>query len=398
MPRYTYTGTLLDGQEVKGVLLAENPSDLEIKLVNRGITVAQVRPALSKIGQLSIKYLKAGEITKSTRQLAILLKSKIPLIESLSLVSEQIKDKSLRTIFRDIIKQVESGRSLAKAFSEYPLVFDELFTSMIEAGEISGNLEFSFDKLADYREKSEAMGRKVKSALAYPALVVAVAILVVFVLILYVVPVFSSMYENFGAELPKLTRYVVQISEYIRSSFWYWLSGMIVLSAAFLFFSASKQFRLLLERVSLKIPYVGGLVTKLISARFSRTLGSLLTAGVDIIYGLEVSTKSMGNLYATSLLANSGSQLMEGKTLTSVLDQTRIFPRTMLRMVESGEKTGQLGEMLTYAADFYEHETNSEISTLTTLIEPVVIIILGAFIAFILVAMYLPLFELVGTI
>lgn len=398
MPKYSYAGTSIDGNAVEGVLKADSLSDLQIKLVNKGVIATQTRPAYSTVQQLIIKHLRASDITRTTRQLAILLKSKVSLVESLTLASEQIKDKMLRAVYDDIIQQVEAGKSLEKSYANYPQIFDELYASMIEAGELSGNLEFAFGKIADYREKSESLAKKVKSALAYPLVVVAVAVLVVMALVLYVIPVFSSMYENFGAELPALTQNVVSTSNFLRNTIWYWLSGALLLAVVSIILANSLRVNFIFQRIMLKIPYFGQLIIKIATARFSRTMGSLLTAGVDIIYALEVSAKSMTNSYSSSLLQLAGTKLMEGKSLTSVLEDTKFFPRTLLRMVASGEKTGQLGDMLTNAADFFEQETDAEITTLTTLIEPVVIIILGTFIAFILVAMYLPLFELVGTI
>lgn len=398
MPKYSYIGSTIDGQEAKGVLSAKDISELEIKLANKGILQPQTRLAFSTFNQLLVKHLKGHEITRSTRQLAILLKSKVSLIESLFLVKEQVKDKSMQVILANVIKQVESGKSLAESLKEFPVVFDELYASMVEAGEISGTLEFSFDKLAEYREKSESLSRKVKSALAYPILVVAVAIAVVIALILYVVPVFSTMYENFGAQLPPLTRSVVATSEFIKHTFIYWIFGILAsfILVALLFYS--NRYRITLDKIVINFPYVGRLFTKLISARFSRTLGSLLNSGVDIIFALEVSGRSTGNQYVRNVLGESVLSLVAGKSLASVLEETRLFPKTLLRMTSSGEKTGQLGQMLTNAADFFESETNSELATLATLIEPIIIIMLGAFIAFILVAMYLPLFELVGSI
>lgn len=398
MPKYSYIGTTIDGQEAKGVLNAVDVTDLEFQLANHGIYHSQAKPAFSNFGQVLVKHFGSNEITRSTRQLSILLKSKVSLIESMSLVAEQIKDKTTRSIFDNLIGQVESGRSLKDSLSDYPLVFDDLYVSMVEAGELSGKLDFSFEKLAEYREKSQNILRKVKLAMTYPLLVVAVAIAVVFALVFYVVPIFSSMYENFGAELPSLTKAVVETSHFLRESFFLWSTALFVIFLLVFYAISIRRVRTRLDKALVKSPYLGKLLTNIITARFSRTLGSLLISGVEIIYALEVAGRSTKNLHFRKLLETSAFNLIGGKSLTSVLEEVSLFPKTLIRLTVSGEKTGQLGEMLTYAADYFESETNTELTTLTSLIEPIVIIILGAVVAFILVAMYLPLFELVGTI
>jgi len=293
---------------------------------------------------------------------------------------------------------VQSGRSLAESFRDYPILFDELYTSMIEAGESSGNLDFAFDSIATYREKHEAITRKVKSAMAYPLLVILVAIIVVFALVLYVVPVFSSMYENFDAELPALTQLVVQISNSLRGNMVYYVSGFVVLLAGLVGLSTTRKFQYMCHVLLMRMPFVGRITSKVVTARFARTMGSLLTSGVDILVALEIAAKTTGNRYVTSTVLPAGLQLVEGKSLTEALESTKVFPRAVLRLTASGEKTGQLGEMLTRAADYYDSETDAEITTITSLIEPIIIIMLGIFVAFILIAMYLPLFDLVRTV
>ncbi len=268
---------------------------------------------------------------------------------------------------------------------------------MIEAGESSGKLDFAFENIASYREKHEATARKVKSVLAYPLVVILVAVLVVSALILYVVPVFSSMYENFNAELPALTQSVVGLSNSLRDNIIYYMLGVVLLCAVGAAVVVTSRFRYYLHMSLVRLPVLRNLTVKLVCARFCRTIGTLLTSGVDILLALQIASKTTGNSYVAATIEPAGLQLVEGKSFTRALESTRLFPKAVLRLSASGEKTGQLGEMLTRAADYYESEADAEIATLTTLIEPLLIVLLGVFVAFILIAMYLPLFDLVGT-
>jgi type IV pilus assembly protein PilC len=397
MPRYRYTGKNFEGQPVEGSANAVDVSGLESRLLNQGVCLESARPSLSGFRQQLMRRFKSAELTRITRQLQILLKSRIAVVDGLELVADQIKDRTLKSVFESIIGQVESGRTLAESFQDYPILFDELYTSMVKAGESSGQLDFAFDNIASYREKHEATARKVKSAMAYPLLVVVVAAMVVSALVLYVVPVFSSMYENFDAELPALTQLVVQVSNAVRDNLAYYVTAGVVMAVILVGLSLTRRSQYFFHTLIVRLPLLRNLTIKLITARFCRTMGTLLTSGVDILIALDIASKTTGNRYVSSRIEPAALQLVEGKSLTEALEKTNVFPKAVLRLSASGEKTGQLGEMLSRAADYYENETDSEITTLTTLIEPLIIIILGVFVAFILVAMYLPLFELVGT-
>ena len=396
MPRFQYSGKLIDGKPTEGVVAARNEDDLQEKLLNQGVFVDEYSPAFSKLQQTIVRQFQRSEITKITRQLSILLKSEVPLLEALELVSDQIRAGTLREVFTSIIKQVQSGKTVATAFGTFPRVFDELYLSMIESGELSATLADSLEKVAEYREKHEATSKKIKSAIAYPALVILVAVMVVFCLVLYVVPVFSSMYASFGAELPELTQKVVLVSDWLKGSFWYLLSAALLVPPFLVVIGVSSKSRYILDKAIISLPFIRNLSRKIIAARFCRTMGSLLTSGVDIIYALQIASRTTGNSFVANAIEPAESLLAEGKSFTQAIANSNVFPPAVLRLTASGEKTGRLGEMLSRAADYYENESNTEITTLTTLIEPIIIIILGVFIAFILVAMYLPLFDLVG--
>lgn len=269
---------------------------------------------------------------------------------------------------------------------------------MVEAGELAAHLDLAFDRVASYREKYEATTKKIRSALAYPLLVIVVAIAVLIALVVYVVPVFATMYESFGAELPTLTRIVVKGSELVQGTFWYWFPANLLSMVAVMALLSTTQVKMSLHRVALKLPIIKDIWTKVIAVRFCRTAGSLLSSGVDIIRAVEIASRTTGNYFANQQLQPIALHLAQGKSLTEALSQCRILPSPVLRLSASGEKTGRLGEMLQRAADYYESETETQMATLHSLIEPIIIIFLGCMIGFFLISMYLPLFELVETI
>ncbi len=378
--------------------MASDRTDLEGRLIDQGIYLQAARPALSDWQQWLLRAFRSAELTRVTRQLHILLQSKVTVVEALDLVVDQIKDRSLRSVFEGVLAQVESGRSLAESFRDYPVLFDDLYSSMAEAGESSGQLDFAFDNIASYREKREATTRKIRTAMAYPLLVIVVAMLVVFALVLYVVPVFSSMYENFNAELPALTRLIVGLSNTMRTNLVYILLALAAIVSTGVWLSTTQGFQYRVHKLLVRTPLVSRLAIKIVTARFCRTMGTLLTSGVNILKALEIASKTTGNRYVSTSLEPANMQLVEGKTFTEAIGSTGLFPKAVLKLSASGEKTGQLGPMLTRAADYYDSETDSEITTITSLIEPIIIIFLGILVAFILIAMYLPLFELVNTL
>ena len=398
MPRFHFAGKLIDGREVSGVTSADDRADLDLRLLNRGVLLETCSPCLGRIGQAVLRHFKRQEITRVTRQLGLLLQSGISVIEALGLVREHVKDKWLGSVFDGIVAQIESGKPVAEAFEQAPVVFDEMYVSALKAGESSGQLDTAFGRLADYREKRETVATKVRSALAYPMLVILVAVMVVLALITYVVPVFSSMYENFGAELPALTQHVVAVSAFLRSTLVYWALGIMLLAIALFFAGLCVSVRRGWHRTLVAMPLVCNLMQRIVAARFARTMGALLTSGVDIMVALKTAADSTGNLHVRERLQPSMHLLAQGQPFTDAIASAGVFPKALLRLTASGEKTGRLGEMLTRAAEYYESETDTQVTTLTSLIEPAIIIFLGFFVAFILVAMYLPLFDLVGAV
>ena len=398
MAQYHVLGRHLDGSEWRGDIRAEGTAELEAALLNRGIFIEDTVRSFDWWQKLLLQLLKRAEITRLTRQIGLLLESELPIIEVLALVRDQTGDRVVQDVLSDISGQVERGKPVAESFARYPALFDTLYISMLQAGESSGDLDRVFEQVADYREKREAVMGKVRSAMAYPLLVVTVAFVVVTALILYVVPVFASMYDNFGAELPALTQSVVGLSDNLRAYAGYWICGLAVLIGLGTTASLSDRARLWTHRLVFSIPSVGRLTRRVITARFCATMGSLLQSGVDIITAVGISSQTTGNMYVERRLRPVQDLLAQGKSFTESLASSAVLPKAVLRLTASGEKAGRLAHMLLRAAKYYERETEIQLSMLTSLMEPVIIIVLGGIIAFVLVAMYLPLFDLVGAV
>ncbi len=396
MLKYRYAGKLVGGQRVEGIQRAESPDQLQNALLKNGIFLTSHSIIKSEISQYIAKSFKSKDITRMTRQLAALSESSITFKDSLESVREQITDNTLGEMMDSISASIESGKSIAESFRQFPIFFDTLFTSMIEAGEISGTIDISLDRIATYRERSDETNKKIRTALAYPLLVLAVTLLVVFILVIYIIPIFASMYANFGTELPKLTQYVVAGSEWAQDNISFFIVALFagIIGAGFAILN--DRVRYIISAIQLKIPFIGRIQKKIINARFARTLGTLLQSGVPTLFSVEIAVKTTGNAYIQKSISELTALLSQGKSFTEAVGSFSIFSRTVIRMAAAGEKTGQLGKMLSKAADFYEAEVDHEIGTLTTLFEPIIIIFLGIFIAFILVAMYLPLFDLMS--
>jgi type IV pilus assembly protein PilC len=367
-------------------------------MLRQGIFLSSYRVKSGTLIQLLIKHLRKNDITRISRQLAALVSSGITFNEALRSVREQVTDKRLGVMLDDIASSIESGRSISESFREFPIFFDTLYTSMLDAGEISGTLDKSLDRIATYRERSEEVSKKIRSALAYPILVMAVTILVVLILVIYIIPIFSSMYENFGSQLPALTQNVVAVSEWIKDNAYLVFIAMMVLGLGIILAILNERIYYHISRFQLKIPIIGRILKKIINARFSRTLGTLLQSGVPTLFAVDVAIRTTGNAYIQSKTSSLPKSLSQGKSFTEAIGEFGIFSRTLIRMAAAGEKTGQIGLMLGKAADFYESEVDHDIGTLTTLFEPLIIVFLGVFIAFILIAMYLPLFDLISTL
>jgi type IV pilus assembly protein PilC len=396
MTVFKFQGRALDGQVVTGVRKAKDSDDLESKLAEESIILASYSRLAPDWLSIFQGWLKKGEIPRLTRQFSVLISSGINIAAALESVREQTTDKTLLGIFDNIINRVNAGESIHSAFGEFPAYFDSVYVSLLETGELSGTLDISLERIVSYRERTEKLGKKIRSALAYPALVLLVSMIIILTLVTYIIPIFSSMYAGFGLELPSLTRNVVAVSDYIKEYLWIWPVIIMILIVLMIIGFRSRAIRVWLGGFIGKMPLINHFYIKHGTARFCRTLGVLLSSGLHLIDAISVSGRTIGSPFWDKRLESAPALLSQGKSLAETLESCQIFPKTVIRMTAAGESTGRLGEMISKVADFYESEIDTEISTMTSLIEPIVIIVLGIVIAFILIAMYLPLFDLIG--
>jgi type IV pilus assembly protein PilC len=399
LPIFIYEGTLR-GKEVKGEFEAENLADANKNLRSKSIIASKVK---KKPRELSIKFgtgVGADDITNFARQFSAMISAGLPLIQCLTILTEQSENPEFKKVLENVKSNVESGNSLAESMAKHPKIFPELFVNMIAAGEVGGILDTILLRLATFLEKAAALNRKIKGAMMYPAVISCVAVVAVTALLVFVIPVFSGMFDDFGAELPKPTQIVVDMSDFLKTPKKILpLLGIIVASAiAFIKYKATTKGRLNVDKLTLKIPVMGDLAKKSVVAQFSRTLGTLLSSGVSIIEALEITAKTAGNMVVRNALESMISSISEGKTITEPMKDTGVFPPMVIQMVAVGEESGGLDQMLNKIADFYDEEVNAAVETLTSVMEPIIIVVLATIMGGALIAMYLPMFDMISAV
>jgi len=398
LPVFTYKGRTLGGTPVTGELKARNRAELERILRSKKVLVSHVSIKPSQINIRIGTGIKKVHISRFTRQFATMIGAGLPMVQCLEILSQQTESAELRRIIGEIKENVQSGTTLAEALSRHKKVFDDLYVNMVDAGEIGGALDIILMRLATYREKADALARKIKGALIYPAVVMTVAIGVTFIMLTYIVPVFAKMFSGLGAELPAPTRFVLSLSGFIRSNILTGLVLLVLFIIAYRFYSKTDKGRLNIDRLKLRIPLIGDLIRKSAISRFSRTLGTLISSGVPILDALDITARASGNRVIHDAIKRSVLSIAEGETITQPLKQCGVFPPMVTQMISVGEKTGGLDEMLSKIADFYDEEVDAAVAALTSIIEPVIIVFMGVVIGGILIAMYLPMFEIISKI
>jgi len=341
---------------------------------------------------------KAKSLAVFTRQLATMIDAGLPLVQSLDILAEQEENPAFRTILNQVKEDVESGMTFAAALKKHPKAFNELYVNMVVAGEESGTLDLIMNRLAIFIEKSEALRRKVKSALMYPMIVTFVAIVVVGILMIFVIPTFEKMFREAGQPLPALTQLVVDMSKFIRSHILYVIAGVIVLIFLFRRVRQTNRGRKALDRILLHLPVFGILLRKVAVARFTRTLSALMTSGVPILDGLQIVAKTSGNKLIEDTVLDARESISSGENIAKPLARSKVFPPMVTRMISAGESTGALDQMLNKIADFYEDEVDTAVAGLTSMLEPIMIVFLGGVVGTIVIAMYLPIFNMANAI
>ena len=398
MPVFAYKGKTLAGTLVSGELKAKNRADLERTLRSKKILVTSLSAKASQINLRIGGRIKKVYISRFTRQFATMIGAGLPMVQCLEILSQQMESAELRRIIGEVKESVQAGTTLAEALSRHKKVFDDLYVNMVDAGEIGGALDTILVRLAVYREKADALARKVKGAMIYPAVVMTVAIAVTFIMLTYIVPIFAKMFEGLGAELPAPTQFVLSLSAFLRANILTGLGLLIALIIAYKYYSKTSSGRLNVDRVKLKLPLLGDLIRKSAIARFSRTLSTLISSGVSILDALDITARASGNRVIHDAIKRSVLSIAEGETITQPLKASKVFPPMVVQMISVGEKTGGLDEMLSKIADFYDDEVDAAVAALTSVIEPVIIVFMGIVIGGILIAMYLPMFEIIGAI
>ncbi|GAB4319494.1 MAG: type II secretion system F family protein [Candidatus Zixiibacteriota bacterium] len=398
MPLFEYKGKTLAGTAVAGELRAKNRAELERSLRRKKVIVSSVTKKQAEIRIKIGSGVKRIEISRFTRQFATMIGAGLPMVQCLEILSKQMDSPEMRRIVAEVKDSVSSGSTLAEGLAKHKKIFDDLYVNMVEAGEVGGALDTILVRLANYREKADALIRKVRGALVYPAVIVVVAIGVTFAMLTWIVPVFAKMFAGLGAELPGPTQIVLKISHFLRDNIGKLFFAMISLAVGFRFFLKTDKGRLYWDSFMLKAPLIGTLVRKSAISRFTRTLGTLISSGVSILDALEITAKTAGNMVIQNAIRKSVLAIAEGDTITGPLIQTGVFPPMVTQMISVGEKTGGLDDMLGKIADFYDEEVDAAVSALTSIIEPVIIVFMGVVIGGILIAMYLPMFDIIGKI
>jgi len=400
MPSFVWKGKNRFGAFQEGVLIADTRDAAVATLRRQNIQVSNIREKGKEIRLLPriSRGVSAKRVAIFTRQFSVMLDAGLPLVQCLEILGEQEEDRTFRETIQQVRTDVESGASLADAMRKHPKAFNNLYVSMIQAGEAGGILDIILQRLAQYIEKVVRLQSQVKSALIYPVSILLIAAGVVYIILWKVIPVFEQLFSGLGGELPWLTRQVVNASNFVGRFGWLVIIGLILLYFAILRYHKTHGGRRVIDGLLLRIPVVGMLLRKIAVARFCRTLATLTSSGVPILDGLEITAKTSGNAIIEDAIMAVRKAVEEGKTISMPLAETKVFPPMVVQMINVGEQTGALDQMLSKIADFYEEEVDTAISGLMKLLEPLMIVILGSIIGTIVTAMYLPMYAILNKI
>lgn len=377
-----------------GELEASSITQARAILRKQGIRVKKVKRKPKPLFS-SNKPVKAADISFASRQMATMIGAGIPVAQTLKAIGKGHESASMEKLMVSLSNDVESGTALSVALSKHKKHFDRLYTSMVAAGEESGKLDTLLDRVATYKEKMEVIKGKVKSAMMYPMIVLAISVIVIILLLIFVIPQFEDLFTSFGADLPTLTRVIVDASDWLKARWWIFLLSIIGTVIVFMFFyRRSHKFRFFLDRLFLKVPVFGVVLKKSAYARFARTLSIIFGAGVPLVDGMDTVASATGNRVFEKTVLSIKSEVSTGRGLASSMATSKMFPNMMVTMVSSGEESGELETMLDKVAEFYEREVDDAVDALASLIEPLMIVILGVIIGTMVAAMYLPIFKM----
>src|SRR3954464_2337140 len=401
LPKWTWEGKTRTGEIRRGEMEASDESQVSSRLRAMALVNLKVKKKAFAF-KFKMPGLGGGigqkDLVIFTRQFATMIDAGLPLVQCLDILAGQLDNLAFREVLTKVKTKVESGSTLADALADHPKVFDTLYTQLIAAGEIGGILDTILNRLAAYIEKAEKLKKKVKGAMVYPSIVLVVAIGVTTVLLLFVTPTFEKMFKDFGGALPGPTQFVVDMSKWLQNYGLYMFVGLIAAVVAFKARGGGKKGPHHGGRCVIRTPIFGPLIRKVAVARFTRTLGTMISSGVPILDALEVVAKTAGNSVVEKAIRYTKEKISEGKTIVQPLGETKVFPTMVVQMIGVGEATGAMDQMLSKIADFYDDEVDAAVAALTSLIEPVMMVVLGGVVGGFLVAMYLPIFSIAGAV
>ena len=396
MPNFTYTARNQAGELKTATIEAATREDVVAQLRRQRLSVVKVdedaKPKKARGG------VKMRDIVIFTRQFSTMINAGLPLVQALDILAKQSENKVLQDVTRAVVFDVESGHTVADALAKHPNAFSELYVNMVAAGEAGGILDTILMRLATFMEKNDALVRKVKGAMIYPGVIMSVAGIAITVLLIFVIPVFENMFGSVGLALPLPTRVVIAMSRFLKG--YWWAVGGGLVGAGFLLkrYYAGPSGRLVIDRLMLKMPVLGDVLRKSAVSRFTRTLGTLISSGVSILDGLEITAKTAGNRVIQDAIMASRASIAGGDTIAAPLQKSAVFPPMVISMIAVGEQTGGLDEMLSKIADFYDEEVDAAVSGLLSLLEPIMIVFLGVVVGGMVVAMYLPIFDMINAV
>ncbi len=401
MPVYVWKGKDAKGNKRSGEIEANNENIARLLLRRQNITVSKIKPKPKDIFE-NVKWLqpkvKDKDVVVFIRQFATMIDAGLPLVQGLQILQEQQTNRTFKTVLKQVQKDVEEGSTFADALKKHPKIFDELTINLVAAGEVGGILDVILNRLATYMEKIAALKKKVKGAMTYPAIVTIIAILVTAVILIFVIPVFSKMFADFGAALPAPTQFVIKISDAVRNYFHWFFFAAILLFLGFKRFRKTEKGRDITDRLALRLPVFGMLLRKVAVAKFTRTLGTMLSSGVPILEAMDIVAKTAGNKVIENAILDTKASVAEGKSVTEPLMQSGVFPPMVVQMISVGESTGALDAMLGKIADYYDEEVDAAVEALTSMLEPFMMVFLGVVIGGLVISMYLPIFKMAGVV
>lgn len=390
---FVWEGTDKKGKRIKGKMLAVSEAAVKADLRRQGVLAKRVRKEMQLFK--SGKKITSEDIALFARQLATMLQAGIPMVQCFDIIGNGHDKPSMQKLVLAVKGEVEAGTSLHEALAKHPLYFDDLFVNLVEAGEHAGALETLLDKVAVYKEKTEALKKKIKKALFYPAAVLAVAVIVSVILLIFVIPQFESLFKGFGADLPAFTQMVINLSKFVQSQGW-WMAVLVGIGgyAFFYFKKRSRPMRRTLDRMLLKAPVVGPIMVKAAIARYSRTLATMFAAGVPLVEALSSVAGATGNIVYEEATLRIRDEVSTGQRLQRSMEATGLFPNMVIQMIAVGEESGSLDSMASKVADFYEADVDAAVDAMSSLLEPLIMAILGVLVGGLVIAMYLPIFKL----